>query len=122
MDNMLFGDLKKAYFWEIETIDGIIYTQFDNEGNERKRDIVFPEDVVRFSLIPNRLFLPKHDCLFDSTNQYIESKARGFMKASSSGYILSEYVHCVTALSYRTWIFSSTGKVVCTKKDYELYI
>ena len=46
--------------------------------------------------------------------------ARGFVRGLGGG--MKDYVHCVICEGFRFWLFSSTGRVLITPEDFELYI
>lgn len=116
-------ELAESYFWELETIDGVVLSQYDEEGKERSWKTIELDKVVRASFLPKLPLFPRHDCLIDITKgeKFVSRKGRGIMKFIDNGYKLAEYLQCFTTTNYRMWVFSTSGKVIITNKDYELY-
>lgn len=125
------NDLKKAinlqlapnvmYAWQMETIDGEVLTQYDKEGKEVSWKTLDIEKIIRCSFLPRVLGLPRHDIMIDLSagERFIKRFGRGFVKQDNSK---TEYVNCCMTNRYRVWIFSSDGRVIITKNDFELYI
>lgn len=112
------------YFWQIETADGKIISQFDQDGQEHSwKEVENKDAIIRVSLIPKLAVLPQHDIIIDiaSGEKFIKRFGRGFIKQGNDGFKLREYVNCIITNRYRAWIFS-TGRVLITRKDYEVYL
>ena len=120
-----FQDMKLTdlYKWQIEFQNGEIINQYDLEGQERSSKIIDANSVVRVSYIPVLPILPKHDIVIDKRKgeYFIRRFQRGFIKHQKDGFKLREYLHCCITNRYRVYIFSS-GNVLITHKDYELYL
>lgn len=116
--------LAEVYCWEMETIEGQVFSQYDEKGNERSSKVILPEKVIRVSLIPRFPILPRHDVLIQHSKgeRFIERRGRGFLKPINGNYSLTEYVHCITTNKYRLWVFSTKGSCKITSNDFELYL
>lgn len=116
--------LSDLYKWQLELEDGSIVDQYESDsGNENSTKKIDPSIVVRVSYLPVLPILPKHD-IFIARNlgeKFIKRFQRGFIKQQSSGFKLNEYLHCCITNKYRFYLFSS-GNVIITHKDYELYL
>jgi hypothetical protein len=44
------------------------------------------------------------------------------MKDKGSGFKQAEYLHCVETTRMRLWVLSTTGQVLVTKPDFELFL
>ena len=115
--------ISEMYFWELETVDGVVLSQYDEEGKERSWKTVELDKIVRASFLPKLPLFPSHDCLIDITKgeKFVSRKGRGIMKFIDNGYKIAEYLQCFTTLNYRLWVFSTSGRCLITNKDYELY-
>lgn len=115
--------IQDCYAWEMETVDGEVFNQYDSEGNEQSWETIPVEKVVRISLLPKVPIFPRHDILIDITRgeRFVSRKGRGIMKFVDNGYKLSEYLQCITTTNYRIWVMSTSGRCIVTHKDYELY-
>jgi len=100
--------MQSRYRWEVEFSDGSIETKGGN----------FDKKVVRFSLIPNNLILPRHDIIFTDF-KFIRRFCRTFM---SYGVGVKDCIHCVVTDRFRYYIKYSNGQCLIVDKDYELYI
>jgi len=113
-----------TYYWEMETKDGKVVRQYDENGKEQSwKKLVNPDDVVRVSLIPRLSVLPRHDVVIDRSagEKFIKRFGRGFIKQAEDGLKLREYVNCIMTNRYRFWVFSD-GRCLITKNDYEVYV
>lgn len=106
----------------METADGTVLKQFNDDGTENTWKSLNPDEVVRITFLPKIAILPKHDILIDINNgeRFIRRFGRGFLK-QKIGFNLSEYVNCIVTNNYRFWLFSR-GNTLITRKDYEVYI
>jgi len=116
----------EVYVWEMETDNGTVIKQVDDDGVEHRRDEVDPHVVVRFTLKPRQKGspLPSHSAIVDHEKQerYVRSFGRGFIKdLGLAGYGLKEYVNCVETSFYRLWVFSN-GQCLTTNPGFEVYI
>lgn len=101
--------IKDMYSFEIELDDGTTITRGDNFDKDK---------VVRISYIPTIDLVPRHDIIFDGFN--LEKRfSRTFFKTSTG---LKERLHIIITDKFRMYIFSKSGKVLITDKDYELYL
>lgn len=99
--------LAENYTWEAELADGTVVT----EGGDLTA-------AVRFSLIPQNMFLIRHDIVGVKMKRRF---GRGFVRALG-GNGLKEYVHCVVCEGFRVYFRSTDGVVLVTPEDYELYL
>lgn len=116
-------NVNAVYSWEIETIDGTIYKQYNEDGSENSSKKIDPDLVVRISYIPKVALFPQHDVIVNLNigDRFIRRFGRGFIKQVED-FKLVEYLHCIVTNRYRLYIFSSCGKCLVTDKDYEVYI
>ena len=98
------------YTWEAEYGNGRIVTVGPDQNGSL-------EGVVRFSLIPHIILLPRHDFLHV---RMVRRFARGFIKPFRNG--LFDYLHCVVFETHRVYVSSRTGSVMITPRDKEIYI
>jgi len=107
--------------WEMETDDGNVLRQYEEDGRENTWKKLDPERVVRVSLVPLVAILPQHN-IFINRNAgelFIKRFARGFLKPGTG---LKEYVNCIVTNRYRVWVFSD-GRVLVTDKNFDnLYV
>jgi len=106
----------------METANGQILDQYDEQGNEQSWKKLRPEDVVRVSFLPTVALLPRHDVFIDIKDgeRFIRRFGRGFMKqAPGEGFRLRQYLNCCVTNRYRFWSFSN-GRALVTRKDYEV--
>jgi hypothetical protein len=98
--------LPNAYAWEAEMADGAYVTVGESLAG-----------CVRFSLLPQRPGLPRHDLVqVPMTRRF----GRGFVRALGGGY--REYLHCVVTPGFRLYVRSSDGSAIVTPPDFELYL
>jgi len=69
------------------------------------------------SLVPETPLFPRHDF---AGLTFLRRFGRGFLHGLGGG--LKEYVHCIVCAECRIYIRSSTGSVLITPADYELYL
>lgn len=117
-------EISKTYQWQIETTDGYILNQYNDDGSENNWKLLSIEKIIRVSVIPAIVGFIRHDCFIDigAGEKFVKRFGRGIMKNTANGYVLSEYIHCIETMAYRMWICSTTGQVMVTRPDYELYI
>lgn len=96
----------ESYKWEAELSDGSIITEGENLTN-----------AVRFSLIPQREGLQRHDFI---GVPLVRRFGRGFINALGGN--LRDYVYCLVAKDFRAYVNGTTGQVLITPADYELYL
>lgn len=115
-------NLNMIYSWEMETIDGIILKQYEENGIENSWKKLNIDEIIRISLIPCINLLPRHDVFIDINkgDKFIKRFGRGFI-TQKDNFELSEYVNCIVTNKYRMYILSS-GRVILVHKDYELYL
>jgi hypothetical protein len=115
----------EVYTWEIETDNGTILRQFDEEGKEHTWKEIDPYVVVRFTLAPKDpcVGLPSHSVLIDHGHheRFVKRFGRGIMKRVERTYRLTEYINCIETSFYRLWVFSN-GQCLVTKPSFEVYI
>lgn len=116
-------DVRTVYNWEIETVDGVILSQYAADGKEQSWKNVDTEKVVRFSYVPTVPLLPRHDVLFDLPNgdRFVRRFGRGFMK-QKDGFEIKEYLYVVVTDKYRLYVFGASGRTLITKPDLEVYL
>lgn len=100
--------MQNRYNWEVELSDGTILSKGSN----------FDKEVIRFSLIPNHLLLPRHDIIFTDF-KFVKRFVRNFM---SYGTGIKDCIHCIVTDKFRYYIRYSNGQCLIVDKDYELYI
>lgn len=101
--------VSERYKWEAETSGGQIITS----GGDLK-------GCVRFSLIPQRSDLPRHDIVGVVFRRRF---CRGFIQKNMANKSASRfYFHCVETGSCRIWVDYLTGGVMVTPRNYEHYI
>ncbi len=112
-----------TYYWEIETVDNVIRKQYDEKGIEQTWKDLPLDKIIRVSFIPVVQILPRHDFFIDIVKgeRFLRRFGRAFMKQTSEGTVLAEYINCIVTNKYRAWVFS-TGRVVLTHVDFELYL
>lgn len=69
------------------------------------------------SLIPDQPLFPRHSF---AGLTFLRRFCRGFLRGLGGG--LREYVHCIVCAECRIYVRSSTGSVLITPADYELYL
>jgi len=116
-------NINTIYQWELETSDGIILKQFDENRIEQSWKQVDADKVVRVSFIPQLEILPRHNIFIDHTKgeKFIRRFGRGFIRQKSTGFKLSEYVYCCVTNRYKFWVFPN-GHTMITHPDYEFTI
>lgn len=115
-------DPRMHYQWEMETADGKVLRQYEEDGTENTWKQLNVDDVVRVSIVPMIPGLPRHDVFIDATagEKFVKRYASGFLKQSNQ-FRLSEYVNCVVTNRYKLWVFSD-GRSLVTRNDYELNV
>jgi hypothetical protein len=116
-------DVRSVYNWEIETVDGTVLTQYDENGKEQSWKNVDAEKIVRFSYVPTVPLLPRHDTVFDLPNgeRFVRRFGRGFLKQKDN-FEVKEYLYVVISNHYRLYVFGSSGRTLLTKPDLEVYL
>ena len=111
----------QLYRWQLESLDGIVLNQYDEQGNEQSWKKIKAESVVRVSFIPTLPILPQHDIFIDIKDgeRFIKRFGRGFIKQTKEGFKLREYLNCCVTNRYRFWVFSN-GRTMITKRDHEV--
>jgi hypothetical protein len=117
-------DCKDTYFWEIETVDGDVLRQYEENGKENTWKGLPLEKIVRCSFLPKIALFPRHDVLIDlpAGEKFVKRFARGFLKQTPEGIKLKEYLNCCVTNNYRFYVFGSCGRTIVTRKDYEVYL
>lgn len=100
-------NLNARYTWEAEMPDGsVITTGGDVKG------------CVRFSFIPAPgTGLPRHDI---TGVPMLRRFNRGFVKGTGGG--MKGYIYCLICRYCRFYVSASTGEMLVTPVDYELYL
>lgn len=96
------------YKWEVELEDKTVLS----------KGAKFDKKVVRFSLMPHNIILPRHDIIF-SDYKFIRRFCRGFTKYGTG---MKQYLHCIVTDKFRMYVFYSNGQCLIVDKDYELYL
>jgi len=111
------------YMWEMETTDGTVLRQYDDDGQQHSWKDLNPLHVVRVTFLPKISTLPTHNVFIDHSQgeQFIRRFARGFIKQTPDGFKLKEYVNCCVTNRYRLWVFCN-GACMVTHKNYEVRI
>lgn len=100
--------LPDRYRWQATRADG---TVFSSGGDLTQAALV--------SLIPcEGLLLPRHDL---TGLTFLSRFGRGFVRALGDGQTF-EYLHCIVTPHFRFYVRSTTGAVLVTPPDYELYL
>ena len=115
--------LNMIYSWEMETLNGTILKQYNEDGTENSWKSLNPDEIIRVTFIPLIPVFAKHSVIIDISvgERFIKRFGRGFMK-QKDGFQLSEYLNCVVTNKYRFYLFSSNGGCLITHKDREVYI
>lgn len=111
-----------VYRYEMETVDGSVLKQFNDDGSENTWKSLDPDKIVRVTFTPTIGVLPTHNVLIDVSKgeRFIKRFGRAFLK-QKIGFNMAEYINCIETNNYRFWVFS-TGSCLITRKDYEVYI
>ena len=111
------------YSWEIALVNGEIYKQYNDLGEEQSWKNLPLDQIVRISFIPQLGLLPQHDVFIDleKGDRFIKRFGRGFIKQGVDGFELRMYLNCVITNKYRFYIFSN-GRTLITNKDQEVYL
>lgn len=111
-----------VYRYEMETLDGTVLKQFEDDGTENTWKSLDTDKIIRVTFIPAIATLPTHNVFIDHSagEKFIRRFARGFLK-QKIGFNLAEYVNCIVTNRYRFWVFSN-GNCLITQKNYEVYI
>lgn len=100
--------MEHNYRWEAEQGDGtIIKTGGDLTG------------CARFSLIPQNINLPQHDLVGIALKRRFDRTIAKNVLGTNKQIIV---LHCIVAEGFRLYINDSTGSVLTTPEDYELYL
>ena len=99
-------DLQGRYTWTGTQKNGIAFTTGGNL-----------ESTAKIMFCPAVPGLPEHLLTGVPMKRRF---ARGFVRGLGGG--MKDYVHCVVCDGFRFWLFSSTGRVLITPEDFELYI
>ena len=121
-------ELRNRYGWEAEHL-GLngeeVVRQYNGKGDkETPSTKIRAGEVVRFSIVPRVSGLPRHDILIDRNlgEKFVRRFGRGFMKDKGKGIRHFEYLQCVVTNKYRLWVFSTTGRILVTNPDFEVYL
>ena len=80
------------------------------------------EEVIRVNFKAHALMKPNHNILMVGM-KFKKVFARAFLSMGVSGGVKTkDYVWCLVTDKMRFYLFSSTGSILVTEKDYELYI
>lgn len=99
-------DLQNRYRWEATKGNGVVIAS--------GADLTGAKLV---SLIPETPLFPRHDF---SGLTFLRRFGRGFLHGMGGG--MKEYVHCIVCAECRVYVRSSTGAVLVTPPDYEVYL
>ena len=116
--------IPERYQWEAEHIGGETVRQYNGSGEENPSSLIRPPEVVRFSIVPRVPGLPRHDILLDRNKGelFVRRFGRGFMKNTPTGVKHFEYLQCVVTNRYRVYVCSTSGQVMVTNADFEVYL
>ena len=111
-----------VYRYEMETVDGKVLKQFNDDGTENTWKSLDANKVVRVTFRPTIKVLPTHNLLIDIGNgeRFVKRFGRAFLK-QKIGFNMAEYINCIETNNYRFWLYSN-GNCLITRKDYEVYI
>lgn len=98
--------MQDHYKWEAERPDGTVISE-----GERL------DGCVRFSLVPQVPGLPRHDLV---GVELLRRFNRGFIRAM--GGKMKEYLYCVVCKGFRLYVAASSGAVLVTPEDKEVYL
>lgn len=98
--------MQERYQWTAMKEDGSV---IDQGGDLTEVKVV--------SLIPDTPLFPRH---YFTGLTFLRRFGRGFLHGLGGG--LKEYVHCIVCAECRIYVRSSTGSVLITPTDYELYL
>jgi len=109
------------YSWEMETADGEVLKQYEEDGKENTWKSLDADKIVRVSFIPAINLLPRHDLLIniDEGDRFIRRFGRGFLKSGPDGWGLKLYSNCVVTNRCRYYVLSN-GRTFCTHRDHEV--
>lgn len=99
-------NLAERYQWSATMPDGTVLA--------RGGDLT---GAVAVSLTAVGVLLPNHT--FTGLT-FIRRFGRGFLNAMGGG--MKEYIHCIVCEQCRIYLYSSSGAVVITPTNYELYL
>lgn len=116
-------DIQKLYRWEMETADGTILPQFNEDGSENTWKKLDVNKIVRVSIIPTMSLLPQHDVLIpiDRGVRFVRRFGRGFIRQKAD-FKLDEYVNCIVTNKYRFYVFHRSGRALVTDMNHEVYV
>jgi|GEM_PF-3193863 len=116
--------LSDRFGWEVEIVGHRTVSQYNEDGTENPSSMIEPAKVVRASILPRILVMPRHDLLLDpeKENRFIRRFGRGILKDRGQGQELVEYIHCLVTTHYRVYVLSTSGQSLVTGPDYELYL
>jgi len=79
-------EFSKLYQWEMETSDGIVLRQYEDDGKENTWTSLDIDKIVRVSFIPSLPILPRHDCNIDinSGEKFIRRFRRNAQKHTTT--------------------------------------
>ena len=100
--------LPDRYHWQATRADGSMFASGESLT-----------EAAIVSLIPvDGLLLPRHDLTGLSFKRRF---GRGFIHALKGGETF-EYLHCIVTQQCRFYVRSTTGAVIVTPPEYELYL
>ena len=99
-------ELSERYRWSATRLDGSLLETGDNLTG-----------VLAVMLTAQHPLLPSHTL---SGLTFIRRFGRGFLYGLGGG--LKEYLHCVVCEQCRIYLHSTSGAIVVTPPDYELYV
>lgn len=109
---------EETYEWEVGTKDGLIYRQYDGDGNEVPFPDIDPKSVVKLCYNPRANGLPPHILTFGEGLEFVRRFGRGFIKVGV-GSESRNYAFCTVTNQCRFYLLPD-GRVIITPKDYEL--
>lgn len=114
-------DPRMAYMWEMETVDGTILRQYNEDKTENTWKNLPVDQIVRVTFIPLIPVLPVHNCLIDigDGTRFVKRFASGFLKLSGGGSSFKHYLNCVVTNRYRFYVFSD-GRSLVTSATHEV--
>jgi hypothetical protein len=116
--------LQDRYGWEVEHEGGTVLRQYNEDGSENPSTKILPGEVVRASIMPRVIGLPRHDVLISRFRgeRFVRRFGRGFLKVRGDGVRHTEYLQCIETTRYKIWVSSVTGQVLVTHRDEEVYL
>ena len=118
--------LKEFYQWEVEHVGGRTIRQYNDDGTENPSTMIVPTKVVRASILPRTVGLPRHDVGLDPDRhqRFVRRFGRAFEKRCETNieHILSLYKFAVAGdgvrrVHYSIALDGGVNTVDCKPED-----